>query len=410
MPDNDARRLSVGLEVGQSLSGGRVKDNMHEGTLLNGTQYLPEYESQVQTLLKYIAPEEIPASEDLFSADLLEKHLRVLGEPPLSLIAVGDIMLGGRARKALKEHGADYPFAAVMPMLRRASIVLGNLEGPLARKAQKQDRNFSYRVKPRVATSILRAGINVVTLANNHLTDCGREGVLETLEALAVAGVTPLGAAADENAAHRPVIREAGRWRIGLLGYYWNRRCAATANLPGGAMGVFEELETDIRKLRSQVDRVVVTFHWGRPYKLEPSPRARAKAHFAIECGADAVVGHHPHIIQAFEVYCGCPIFYSIGNFAFGSGNSRAEGLMLGFRFEDAKTVVNVHPLYVKNRDPRVNYQPKLLRGNAAQLMLRHLVKISGRSRGFLQIEGGMGKLDLPSRRASGGKREETVA
>ena len=375
-----------------------------------GSSAHPEYESRMQTLLKFVPAHEIPSSEDLFSAELLESHLAALGEPLLSLIAVGDIMLGGRTRRRIREHGRDYPFSAVLPILQRAPIVLGNLEGPLAQKAQKQNRNFSYRVKPKVATSVLRAGINVVTLANNHLVDCGREGVLETLEALAAAGVTPLGAAANQNAAHEPVIREAGGVRIGLLGYYWNRRCAATANLPGSAMGVFEELETDIRQLRTRVDRVVVTFHWGRPYNPEPSPRARAKARFAIDCGAHAIVGHHPHIIQAFEVYRRCPIFYSIGNFAFGSGNSRAEGLMLGFRFEEARTRVNVYPLYVKNRDPRVNYQPKLVRGEAAERMLRRLIEISSRSGGRLKIERGTGKLDLPFCDPSVRKKAKTLA
>ena len=375
-----------------------------------GSSAHPEYESRMQTLLKFVPAHEIPSSEDLFSAELLESHLAALGEPPLSLIAVGDIMLGGRTRRRIREHGRDYPFSAVLPILQRAPIVLGNLEGPLAQKAQKQNRNFSYRVKPKAATSVLRAGINVVTLANNHLVDCGREGVLETLEALAAAGVTPLGAAANQNAAHEPVIREAGGVRIGLLGYYWNRRCAATANLPGSAMGVFEELETDIRQLRTRVDRVVVTFHWGRPYNPEPSPRARAKARFAIDCGAHAIVGHHPHIIQAFEVYRRCPIFYSIGNFAFGSGNSRAEGLMLGFRFEEARTLVNVYPLYVKNRDPRVNYQPKLVRGEAAERMLRRLIEISSRSGGRLKIERGTGKLDLPFCDPSVRKKAKTLA
>jgi poly-gamma-glutamate capsule biosynthesis protein CapA/YwtB (metallophosphatase superfamily) len=369
-----------------------------------------EYESRMQTLLKFVPAHEIPSSEDLFSAELLESHLAALGEPPLSLIAVGDIMLGGRTRRRIREYGRDYPFSAVLPILQRAPIVLANLEGPLAQKAQKQNRNFSYRVKPKAATSVLRAGINVVTLANNHLVDCGREGVLETLEALAAAGVTPLGAAANQNAAHEPVIREAGGVRIGLLGYYWNRRCAATANLPGSAMGVFEELETDIRQLRTRVDRVVVTFHWGRPYNPEPSPRARAKARFAIDCGAHAIVGHHPHIIQAFEVYRRCPIFYSIGNFAFGSGNSRAEGLMLGFRFEEARTLVNVYPLYVKNRDPRVNYQPKLVRGEAAERMLRRLIEISSRSGRQLKIERGTGKLDLPFCDPSVRKKAKTLA
>src|SRR4030081_235963 len=379
--------------------------------VLSGGASVPsDYEFRMQKLLRFVSPKDIPASEDLFSAELLENHLAALGEPPLSLIAVGDIMLGGRTRRRIKEHGRVYPFSAVLPMLQRAPTVMGNLEGPLAQKAQKQNRNFSYRVSPKVASSFLQAGINVVALANNHLVDCGREGVLETLEALAVAGVTPLGAAANEQAAHEPVIREAAGLRIGLLGYYWNRRCAATAKLPGSAMGVFEELETDIRKLRSQVDRVVVTFHWGRPYQPEPSPRARAKALFAIDCGAHAVVGHHPHIVQELEIYRRCPIFYSIGNFAFGSGNSQAEGLMLGFRFEDARTVVNVYPLYVKNRDPRVNYQPKVLRGEAAERMLRRLIEISPRGGTLLEIERGTGKLELPFRNPTRRKKAEKLA
>lgn len=362
----------------------------------NEAKFLTAHSFNGRALLKHVAPKEIPESEDLLSGEALERHLNALGEPPLSLIAVGDIMLGGRTKRVVAEHGADYPFGAVLPILRRASLVLGNLEGPFARKARRERRNYSYRVNVELAPSLARAGIHVVTLANNHLLDCGRAGVLETLEVLAAAGVAPLGAGADEKAAHAPIIRQESRSRIGLLGYYWNRRCAATADLPGSAMDSREALEADIRGLRDQVDRVVATFHWGIPYEREPSPEDRAKAHFAVDCGADAVVGHHPHIVQPFEIYRGCPIFYSVGNFAFGSGNSGAEGLMVGFRFEDRNTLVDVYPLYVKNRDPRVHYQPKLLRGEGAERQLRRLAEISGPSGEFLKLEGGRGRLDLP--------------
>jgi hypothetical protein len=102
--------------------------------------------------------------------------------------------------------------------------------------------------------------------------------------------------------------------------------------------------------------------------------------------------------VQPFEIYRGCPIFYSVGNFAFGSGNSRAEGLLLGFRFENDKTVVNVYPLYVKNRDPRVNYQPKVLAGRAAERVLTELMKISNDSAKFMKLQNGRGDLDLLGR------------
>lgn len=347
--------------------------------------------------MKHVLPEEIPESNDLFSAEGLREHLAALGEPPLSLLIVGDIMLGGRSRRFIREYGSGYTFEALLPILQHSHIVVGNLEGPLTRKATKPStRNYAYRVNPEVANSLKQARISVVTLANNHILDCGREGVLDTLEALARAGVDALGAGVDDKAAHTPVIREAARKRIGLLSYYWNPRCAATERLPGSARDSPEKLEADIRGLREQADRILVMFHWGNPYQLKPLPEDRAKARFAVDCGADAVVGHHPHVIQPFEVYRGRPIFFSIGNFAFGSGNSRAEGLMIGLRFEDEKTSACVYPLYVKNRDPRVAYQPKVLKGDGAEQKLRHLASSSGASGELLRIERGVGRLDLP--------------
>src|SRR5262249_33027430 len=234
------------------------------------------------------------------------------------------------------------------------------------------------------------------TLANNHLFDCGRAGVIETLEALTLAGVAPLGAGANAKAAHAPVIRQAGSWQGGLLGYYWNSRCAAKADLAGRAMDTPEALQADIRGLRDRVDRVVVTFHWGIPYERVPQPGDRVKARFAVDCGADAVISHHPHVTQPFEIYRGCPIFYSVGNCAFGSGNSKAEGLLVGLRFEERHTRVHVYPLYVRNRDPRVNYEPKVLTGKAAERALRRLADMSGSSGRSLHIEGGRGCLYLP--------------
>jgi poly-gamma-glutamate capsule biosynthesis protein CapA/YwtB (metallophosphatase superfamily) len=187
----------------------------------------------------------------------------------------------------------------------------------------------------------------------------------------------------------------SGARRIGLLGYYWNRRCAAGPRRPGGATDSAEELARDIGQLRGSVDDVVVTFHWGIPYQPSPLASDRDKARLAIEMGADVVVGHHPHVLQPFEVHRGRPIFYSVGNFTFGSGNSRGAGMMLGFRFRPSGLTVDLHPLYVKNRDPRVAYQPKVMRGAAAGNLLRRLAQASGASGDLLQIVGGRGRLNL---------------
>ena len=155
-------------------------------------------------------------------------------------------------------------------------------------------------------------------------------------------------------------------------------------------------LQADIRQLRSQVDRVVVTVHWGIPYVRQPSAEDRAKARWMVDCGADAIIGHHPHIVQPFEIYRDRPIFYSVGNFMMGSGNSRAEGLAVALQFEARRTCVECYPLYVKNRDPRVNYQPKLLRHRAAEQALETLCSISGTSGEFLEVHGSHGRIELP--------------
>jgi poly-gamma-glutamate capsule biosynthesis protein CapA/YwtB (metallophosphatase superfamily) len=360
-----------------------------------GGAVLDDVAVAVQGMLKHVAREEIPDSRDLCTAATLDAELGSASE--FSLLAVGDIMLDGRARQAIARQGGDYPFAAVLPLLRRAAIVLGNLEGPFARIAPRQQRTHSYRVAPALAAALQRAGINVVTLANNHLLDCGRAGVLETLDALEQAGVAAVGAGADERAAHRPIIRAAGALRIGMLGYYWNHRCAARIDLPGSAMDTSEALAEDIAALRGQVDRVVVTFHWGVPYAPYPSGDDQAKARLAIDCGADVVIGHHPHIVQPVEVYRGRAIFYSVGNFAFGSGNSRAGGLAVGVRFEEHHTMIEAFPLYVKNRDPRVAYQPKVLRGRGAERVLRHLAETSPSAGDVLEIDGARIRLAIPT-------------
>jgi poly-gamma-glutamate capsule biosynthesis protein CapA/YwtB (metallophosphatase superfamily) len=359
-------------------------------------------DDRLERLRQRVPVEDVPGSHDLLDAAALETLLRARGDAPLSFIAGGDVMLGGRAKSAIDEHGSDYPLLAVRPLLARAPIVMVNVEGPFAATAQRTDRQYSYRVRPDLARALVGAGVNVVTLANNHLVDCGRDGVVETLETLRGVGIAAVGAGMNERAAHEPAILPAGKLRVGLLAYYWNRRCAATSTLPGSAMDQPEVLEADIRALRDRVDRIVVTFHWGVPYERVPSEDDRAKARFAIDCGADAVIGHHPHVVQRFEVHRGRPIFYSVGNFAFGSGNSRAEGCLVGIRFEERMTTATVDPLYVKNRDPRVDYQPKLLRGLAARRMLVRLARESEEHGELLHVDDHCGRLTLPRLDAAG--------
>ncbi|CAN5468466.1 CapA family protein [soil metagenome] len=315
-------------------------------------------------------PREIPDDSDILTPGQIE--CAIDGPGPALLIG-GDVMLGSRAKRNLEAQGSDYAFRAILPLLKASKVVCVNLEGPFARVAAKQVRNHSYRVHPKHARTLRRANISLVALANNHLLDCGREGVTETLETLRDRQVSWIGGGANESQAYCPFLMEEGGLKIAVLNYYWNRRTAARKRLPGSARATEDHLRRDIPMAKANANRVVVIFHSGVPYVLEPSDEDRAFAQLAVECGADAVVCHHPHVIRPLEIYAGIPIFYSIGNLAFGSGNSKAQGMLVGLDFTQDQTTATIYPLYVKNRDVRVDYQPKLITGDAAEYIKSQL-------------------------------------
>src|SRR5882672_4848034 len=163
------------LAVGRLPRAGR-EIRRSEGSAMSGSPRAPTPEvaphgparEQMLRLLRHVQPQDLPGSQDLFSATELEDRLEALHEPPLSFIAVGDTLLGDRAEKTLAREGPDYAFRAVRPLLRRAPLVLANLEGPLARESGREDRRYSYRVDPDLAPALTRAGLNVLNLANNH--------------------------------------------------------------------------------------------------------------------------------------------------------------------------------------------------------------------------------------------------
>lgn len=320
----------------------------------------------------------IPEDGDFLHPDDLALHLREMSAP-YDLAAVGDVMPGMRMRHRIRDFGEDYPFAWVKPVLSRSALVTGNLEGPFSGASDKLEttRNFSYKVNPKLASVISRGGFNAMTIANNHIQDCGRGGVIETIDVLKKFSVQTYGGGRDERTAHDPAIWDGSRTRIGLLGYYWNGRTAARGELPGSARDLPHLVARDMAALRPLVDRIVVMVHWGIPYERQPLEEDRAKAHRFIDLGADAVIGHHPHILQRIEVYKGRPIFYSVGNFAFGSGNSKAESILPCLRFSPSGIDMDIFPIYVQNRDPRLNYQPKVIGGFSGTETIDRLLSLS---------------------------------
>ena len=198
--------------------------------------------------------------------------------------------------------------------------VVLNLEGPLKGREPGNGEVLLYQSETSAAV-LERLNTAAVSLANNHTMDGGEDGLSRLFSALDELQIIQVGAGTDLAAATQlRVLSEAGK-RVGLLAFGWGvEDCIAATSGRAGVAPLDDKLVLKtIRQSRPLVDCLVVCFHWGYEYELLPLPVHRQLAHAAIEAGADLIIGHHPHVIQAVETFRGKEIYYSLGNFYFGS-------------------------------------------------------------------------------------------
>jgi poly-gamma-glutamate capsule biosynthesis protein CapA/YwtB (metallophosphatase superfamily) len=324
-------------------------------------------------------------------------------EPPASddvrVVAVGDIMLGGTATPELVQFGYDYPFANVRDLLHHADVVFGNLEGPLTDRGTAAVKEYVFHSPPqRVAPALARAGFNVVSLANNHSMDYGLDGLRDTIEALRRAGIAHAGAGENLAAARHPALIQVGAVRVAVLAYsltfpeeFW-----ANGVRPGTAFGHESQVRADVAVAKKTADVVLVSFHWGRERTVELRDYQRKLGHAAIDAGAAAVIGHHPHVLQGIERYRGGVILYSLGNFVFGS-YSRAAARSVVARFSLRRGRVHALELYPINvLNVEVVFRPSRLHGAAANEVVTELQRISRPFGTVIQNREGVAVVQLP--------------
>jgi len=297
------------------------------------------------------------------------------------IAAVGDIMLGGTGTPEFEKFGYDYPFEKTRALLKQSHIVFGNLEGPLTHTEHEAvAKKYRYRSPPeKVAPALANAGFRVVSLANNHAMDQGAEGLKHTMDALDLVGIKHAGAGMNLAEARKPAILEAHGARVAFLAYtltfpeeFW-----ATPDRPGSPFGHEAQVRADIAQAKQQADIVLVSFHWGQEGKTELRDYQKQLGRAAIDAGAGAVIGHHPHVLQGVERYRDGVILYSLGNFAFGTYGPEAFASALAeLTFRDRKLAeVRLHPLNVRNAE--VVFQPTPLAGAAADKVVAGLQQLS---------------------------------
>jgi poly-gamma-glutamate synthesis protein (capsule biosynthesis protein) len=331
------------------------------------------------------APAEITAGAPAASTGEAPSASAAVIEPepsdPIRITLVGDIMLGGSADEFMQRHGHDYAFAGVAGELARADVLFGNLEGPLTDGGEPApDKKYRFRTPPsKVAPALARAGFDVVSLANNHTLDYGATGLFDTETALFDAGIRAVGAGRDLEAARRATIVERDGHRVGFLAYsntfpesFW-----AAPDRPGTAFGHRAHVEADVRALRPRVDTVVVSFHWGREATTDLRPYQPMLARAAIDAGADIVAGHHPHVLQGVERHGDGIIFYSLGNFTFGSYSENARVSAIAHVTAGRHGLHDLELVPINVYNPDVLFRPLPLTGAEAASVVEHLQSLS---------------------------------
>lgn len=316
----------------------------------------------------------------------------------ITIAAVGDLMLGGRAEPFLREFGPDYPFTDVMPFLSRADVVVGNLESSIStRGIAVENKKFTLRAGPIAALALKKAGVRVVTLANNHSMDFGPLALRDTLEVLDQNGILSTGAGMDLDDARSPAVLKVKGKTIAFLSYSltFPLEFFASAGRPGTAPGYAEFVKSDIEKARTSADLVVVSFHWGAELMTAAKDYQIELGRKAIDWGADLVLGHHPHVLQELEVYHDRLIAYSLGNFVFGSESNRTNTSMILLLTFQGKGLARVEAVPLDVNNYRVKYRPRVLTGRAAREVLESINAGSERFKTKLDIANDRGTLLL---------------
>ena len=242
--------------------------------------------------------------------------------PPVRVVSGGDVMADRVVKDYISANGAGAVLRGIAPQLQKGDAAWVNLESPLSTLGSPTPgKDYTFEGPPSMVPALADAGIDLVTLGNNHSADYGQAALADTIKRLEKAGVQVVGAGLnDKDAWTAAVVETSGGATIGFLAWsdvLWPGYRAT--NKPGVAEGRTEvpRMKESIRALAKEVDYVVVGYHWGIEYEHYPYGLQTSEAHAAIDAGADLVIGHHPHVLQGFETYKGRLIAYSLGDLVF---------------------------------------------------------------------------------------------
>lgn len=275
---------------------------------------------------------------------------------PIKLLFFGDLMLDRHVGEKINKYGLDYLLEKLNQENWTSSydVVLANLEGAVANNgAHYPPHNlYDFSFSPQLIEGLKKYNFNFFNLANNHLSDQGQEGIEETYQNLSDLGFYYFGCrdaflspseelSEIEMGESQPVLSEENCSDI--IVNVKNKKIAFL-----GFSMVYKNIEENeiierIKILKEKSDFVIVNAHFGLEYQTTANSNQENLARKMIDNGADIIIGHHPHVVQNYEIYQQKPIFYSLGNFIFDQYFSpeTQEGLAVSITLEEGQDIVS---------------------------------------------------------------------
>jgi poly-gamma-glutamate synthesis protein (capsule biosynthesis protein) len=332
---------------------------------------------------------------------------RAAAEPAarIELTFAGDIMFGGTfsGKWRPQEAGSFDPLKEIAPQLA-ADLAMVNLETTVVAKIPKLEGDLRFAARPDQVATLPRNGVRAVTLANNHIADVDADGIEQTPKHLRELGITAIGAPrTDDGALFRVEAIDVKGWKVGFIAAtQWlnrpqRRGVPRVPKLDGATLA--RELEPVVKQARASHDLVIVVLHWGVQYADHPDAWQVKAARAFIDAGADAVIGHHPHILQRIERYRDGVIAYSLGNFLFNNalpGQRNTGVLRLGFAKRDARRCLDKLELHPAAIYPSPVHHPKPVTGKIFDEIEARVVKLSRRGDAPTQWQRTSDRLSVP--------------
>jgi len=303
----------------------------------------------------------------------------------IKMFFFGDMMIDRHVGEKIATNGLPYLFDKLATStgidFNSYDLISANLEGATTDGGEHYLPNnvYDFAFNPDLINKLKNYNFNFFNLANNHLTDQGQKGVEETRKNLSLLNFKYSGCSDGLAGECSATTTEINNLQVGLAGF------SMVYNLIDK-----KEITDIVSDLASSTDLVIVNMHWGVEYEHQFNKIQEDYAHAIIDSGADIIIGHHPHVVQGFEVYKNKPIFYSLGNFIFDQYFSpdTQEGLGVGIGISENKKQIFLFPFRSKlnqvelmKDEEKSNFYKKFIQWSNVDESLKNEI-----SQGFLEL------------------------